>query len=31
MEFLMKTGDNKIIEHTTKDAFWGDGGGNGQN
>jgi ribA/ribD-fused uncharacterized protein len=25
-EILMATGDAKIVEHTTNDAYWGDGG-----
>ena len=29
---LLETGNRKIIEHTTKDKYWGDGGnGEGQN
>lgn len=29
---LLSTGDAKLVEHTTNDAFWGDGGdGRGQN
>ena len=29
---LMETGDRKIIEHTDRDKFWGDGGnGKGEN
>ena len=31
-ELLLSTGDLKIVEHTGKDNFWGDGGnGKGQN
>lgn len=31
-ELLLSTGDAKIIEHTVKDNYWGDGGnGNGKN
>jgi ribA/ribD-fused uncharacterized protein len=31
-EILMATGDAKIVEHTTNDAYWGDGGdGKGKN
>lgn len=31
-EVLLATGDAKLVEHTTNDAFWGDGGdGSGQN
>ena len=29
---LLETGDKKLIEHTDKDKFWGDGGnGKGEN
>ncbi len=28
---LLSTGDRKIVEHTTNDAYWGDGGGKGRN
>ncbi len=32
MDFLMKTGEATIIEHTEKDKFWADGGdGSGRN
>lgn len=31
-EILLATGDAEIIEHTSKDAYWGDGGdGSGKN
>lgn len=31
-EILLATGDARIVEHTTNDNFWGDGGdGSGQN
>jgi predicted NAD-dependent protein-ADP-ribosyltransferase YbiA (DUF1768 family) len=31
-KLLYKTGDKKLVEHTTSDNFWGDGGdGSGQN
>lgn len=31
-EFLLKTGNSKLIEHTENDSYWGDGGnGNGLN
>ena len=31
-DMLVKTGDRQLIEHTTRDSFWGDGGdGRGQN
>lgn len=30
-ELLMSTSDYEIVEHTTNDSYWGDGGGNGQN
>ena len=31
-DMLVKTGDRQLIEHTTRDSFWGDGGdGCGQN
>ena len=30
--FLLRIGDAKIVEHTEKDRYWGDGGdGSGQN
>ncbi len=28
---LIETGDAILIEHTTNDSFWGDGGGSGKN
>lgn len=28
---LLATGDAELVEHTERDAFWGDGGGSGQN
>jgi len=29
---LLSTGDEKLVEHTTKDSYWGDGGdGSGKN
>ena len=28
-KMLWKTGDSKLIEHTTNDSYWGDGGGLG--
>ncbi|WP_373458214.1 NADAR domain-containing protein [Paenibacillus harenae] len=32
MSILLSTGDCTIVEHTTNDAYWGDGGnGHGQN
>ena len=31
-DMLVKTGDRQLIEHTSKDSYWGDGGdGRGQN
>lgn len=31
-EILLGTGDRKLIEHTDRDKYWGDGGnGEGQN
>ena len=31
-DMLLKTGDKKLIEHTSNDSYWGDGGnGTGQN
>jgi len=31
-ELLLSTGDRKIVEHTTNDSYWGDGGdGSGRN
>ncbi len=31
-EILLGTGDAKLVEHTTNDSYWGDGGdGSGQN
>lgn len=31
-ELLLSTGDSKLIEHTTNDSYWGDGGdGSGKN
>jgi N-glycosidase YbiA len=31
-EILLGTGDALLIEHTTKDSYWGDGGdGSGKN
>ena len=31
-EILLSTGDRKIVEHTDRDAYWGDGGnGTGKN
>ncbi len=31
-EILLSTGDAKIVEHTTNDSYWGDGGdGSGKN
>lgn len=31
-ELLLSTGDRKIVEHTTNDSYWGDGGdGTGKN
>jgi ribA/ribD-fused uncharacterized protein len=31
-EILLRTGDAQIVEHTEKDAYWGDGGdGSGKN
>ena len=31
-QLLLSTGDRKLIEHTSNDSFWGDGGsGSGQN
>jgi len=30
-EMLLATGDRPLIEHTTQDSYWGDGGGTGQN
>ncbi len=31
-EILLATGDSKIVEHTTNDSYWGDGGdGSGRN
>ncbi len=29
-KLLLGTGDAPIIEHTTNDSYWGDGGGNGK-
>ena len=32
MALLLATGDSEIIEHTTNDSYWGDGGdGSGKN
>lgn len=28
-QFLLSTGDSQLIEHTAKDKFWADGGGEG--
>lgn len=28
---LLNTGDELLVEHTTNDSYWGDGGGNGKN
>lgn len=29
---MLSTGERKLVEHTTNDRYWGDGGdGNGQN
>lgn len=30
-EKLLATCDEKLVEHTTRDAYWGDGGGSGKN
>ena len=31
-EVLLSTGDAKLVEHTTNDSYWGDGGdGSGKN
>ena len=31
-ELLLSTGDEALVEHTTNDAYWGDGGdGSGKN
>ncbi|QDU25356.1 Swarming motility protein YbiA [Anatilimnocola aggregata] len=30
-EILLSTGDAPIVEHTTNDNYWGDGGGSGKN
>ena len=31
-KLLLETGDRKLIEHTSRDSYWGDGGdGSGQN
>ena len=31
-KMLLDTGDRKLVEHTTRDSYWGDGGdGSGQN
>ena len=31
-ELLLATGDSKLVEHTTNDSYWGDGGdGSGRN
>lgn len=30
-ELLLATGERKLVEHTTNDAYWGDGGGPGRN
>ena len=31
-ELLLATGDAKLVEHTDRDAYWGDGGdGTGRN
>ena len=31
-ELLLSTGNRKLVEHTTKDSYWGDGGdGSGRN
>ena len=27
---LLDTGDAKLVEHTTRDRYWGDGGGEGK-
>lgn len=29
-QMLLKTGGSKLVEHTTKDKYWADGGGNGK-
>ena len=32
MKLLLDTGDRKLVEHTSRDSYWGDGGdGSGQN
>ena len=32
MKMLLDTGDRKLVEHTSRDSYWGDGGdGSGQN
>ncbi|MAZ56127.1 MAG: swarming motility protein YbiA, partial [Flavobacteriales bacterium] len=31
-KYLLSTGDRELVEHTTRDSFWGDGGdGTGAN
>jgi N-glycosidase YbiA len=30
-QLLLSTGDAKIVEHTERDDYWGDGGGSGKN
>lgn len=30
-KLLLETGERKLVEHTTNDAYWGDGGGSGRN
>ncbi len=30
-QLLLSTGQRKLVEHTTNDAYWGDGGGGGKN
>ena len=30
-DILLSTGDAKLVEHTRRDSYWGDGGGGGKN
>jgi hypothetical protein len=30
-KLLLETGDATLVEHTTNDSYWGDGGGGGKN
>lgn len=30
-EKLLSTEDARLVEHTTRDSYWGDGGGKGKN